>query len=50
MFGLNEKGEFENKKCIDIMLRVIAYRNEKMKDRVLDRWLNNRGKKSQEMF
>ena len=43
IFGLDEKGEFKNMRCLDIMLRIISHRSKEMSERVYDRWRKNRG-------
>lgn len=45
-----EKRLFENQKCIDIMLKIIATRNEKLRDNVWQRWLRLRGRGSASDF
>ena len=34
VFALNSNREFKNPKCIDLMLKIMALRNDKLKERV----------------
>lgn len=43
IFGLDDKGEFEHMRCIEIMLRIMSHRSKQMSERVLERWTKKRG-------
>ena len=44
VFTINEDRQFKNQKCIDLMLKIIAHRSEKLRDKVQEMWNRMRGR------
>lgn len=50
IFGVDESRNFRYQSCIEIMLRIITQRSEKLKERVADRWYKIRGSPARDML
>jgi DNA primase catalytic subunit len=51
VFAVNEEDrQFKHPKCIELMLRIIAHRNEKLRDRVQEKWNRLKGSDARKMI
>lgn len=41
---------FEHEKCVSLMLKIIANRSEKLRDRVKEKWMRMKGRSVMDMF
>lgn len=47
---MEDQQVFEHEKCVNLMLKIIATRSEKLRDRVRERWNRCKGAPVRQMF